>query len=358
LDESIIWNDTQLFDSSIACDFALENELTYLYKSSYRKKISMEKVKKLSMRNDSIEFYIDDVKRGGITRIKKHIKDDYGSKTIYVYKLKDNEDVNTCGLLTMLGGATIQDVKLTSNLPKVTYNKTSYGDSSNGEIEFYNQHENCMDSCNFSVKFEDAVYLPTKKDEVIINGKKISKYSLQKFLSKLYDHSSFTEMFCFISPSMISTRKLEGRDNWKGPQYLMKLVRQMAEDYKESMLEKLHTHNISHGHLHDVFMMTKTDNKLKSIVEEYREYEKESDINYDEVNEVWSMCNLFGIETPRKSEHFDENERFSTPLHEELKKYPLIESGMIRNSYSPRERQLVADYIDMIENNSLTNTYA
>lgn len=363
LDAAVTWNGQALFDSKVTCGIKIDRDMmkdiSYVHKSNYRKKVSVNKdVESIPMRIYNLELYIDDVKRGGISRIRHDIKDGSDSRNIYVYKLREGEDVNNCAFFNALGGATIEDVKLTSNLPKVTYNRVSYSTSVAGEVEYYDQYGKNLLTQNFSVKSEDAVYLPTKKEEVTINGKKISQGLVIKMLKLMYEHAHYDKTFYFVSPSVIENRKLNKRDNWEGPEYFMELFNKMAEFYFDDMNEQVHSHEISHSNLHNIIMMTKTDNEMKKILTDWKEYDENSSKSYDLLNTIWSMCRNLGIKTPEKRDDFDSREKYYKPLNSELEKYPLLSRGIIRSVWNDTDNQMVADYIDLVENSkSLTTVY-
>ena len=353
------WNGVKLFDSMTGCKIEVKGKkIVHVYKSNYRKKVDISRdINDITM-SEGAEFYIDDCKRGGIGRLRQYMKDRNNGANAYVYSLRDGETVNSCEFFKILGDATINDIKLTSNLPKIE--RVSNGESSDkepGKIQFYNQETGKLEECNMSVKYEDAVYIPLKKDIATINHREINVYKIISMLDRIYDETDFDKTVYFVAPSVIKTRKLDERDNWSGPVEIVKSFKELSNIYKDQIKAIRQVSTICHSGFHHIILMTKTDNEAKRIITEYKEYYANTMKDCDKMNDIYMFASNIGLASSiyDLDNEFDVKERFFTPLENELKKYPLISMGCINALWKNEAHRAVADYIDLIESNALTS---
>lgn len=351
LKDALKWNDQPLFDTMTGHKIKVHGDLIHVSKQNYRKKIEVNRDVTDIYFAKQTAFCIDDCKRGGIARIKQDIREYDRSNSIYVYKLKEGETVETCEFLNMLGGAKLEDIILTSKLDKVETNRVSSGPRDNAIIQFFDPGTMTTGSCQFSVKFEDAVYIPVKKDKVTIDGFDVSLHTVVQMLKYCCEVKHFDKKFYFVSPSMISTRKLSGRDNWEGPEYVMNMINDLFDFYKEEIIASQNASEISYENIHNCFLASSSDSNAKNIIKSYLEYKKSIGQNANRVYNIYSFARQLNLTGMFKIEGFDSKAEFCYPLNEEMKKYPLIASGVISYIYREDQIRAVAEYIDMIEAN-------
>jgi hypothetical protein len=321
-----------------------------LYKSGYRSKAETNKdIKSIPLRRD-VRFYIDNCERGGLGRIRQQLKEDVGAGgyTAYIYTPNADETVDNNRLLKILGDATLDAVTLTESLPKVQRK------SSGGSVNYYDEEDGRILSKSMSVKFEDSVYIPTKKGECFINGRWISDSTIAKIIGYIYADIGTDKTFYFLTPSQIKTRKLDERGNWMSETHLVSLIRELGAYHAEETNAIRNQHTIGNGsRFKDVFKKTQTNNRAKEILEAYEEYHNAVNKSYDKLDDIWNLCHKIGLTVHEDdAADIDTKARFEKPLNKELKKYPLLHAGVLNHLWSDDQRQAVADYIDLVENST------
>ena len=356
LNNAIEWNGQKIFDTMVGNKINVEGlGIKQLYKSGYRSKAETNKdVKNIPLRNDC-RFYIDDCERGGLGRIRQELKEDFGANgyTAYIYTVADGETVNANRLLKVLGNATVDDVLLTSSLPKVQ-RKSSGGSGSTvdySQVEYYDEDSGKIMWENMSVKFEDAVYIPMKKGDCTIGHRTFAQSAVIKMLAYIYQDIGTDKTFYFMTPSQIKTRKLEERDNWEGPECVLQLIKDLGEYHSEEInnIRNQHTIGSEYNRYKDVFKMTKTDNKAKEIILAYEEYHASVEKNYHKMDDIWRICHTLGVNLYDTERKIDTTERFQKPFAAQMKQYPMLNGNVLNSLWSDDQRKIVADYIDMIE---------
>ena len=367
LQKSISWNGQKLFDNIINESVSVKNKLSLslLHKSYYRKKIShTNDIDSIVFKSD-MNIIIDDLARGGMSRIKQYMRNSQGEKNVYVYKLQDGETIDNNQLYDILGGPTMEDMVLTSTLPKVEYNRTSNGGGDGlppVQIQVYNEETGQFEDCNMSVKYENAYYFKESKGEATIGSHSVGLHYLANVLT--YMHKNYAEeldgmTFYAVKPSVIKNRKLDERTNWADAITMLRNIFSNAvEKHKQDIIDSKHRFQLSE-HRNEKFVealqMCKIENESKKIAQEYNEYEKRlSKIKQDmdminHMSNIIPMCNhvnFSGITV--------DTTKFSSKFDKSLKKYPMLSVisnamgyGSIRNS----DAQKVAEYIDTIESN-------
>ncbi|NBP01315.1 MAG: hypothetical protein EBU90_14460 [Proteobacteria bacterium] len=356
LNNAIEWNGKKIFDSMVGNKIEVEGlGIKQFYKSGYRSKAETNKdVKSIPLRNDC-RFYIDDCERGGLGRIRQELKENFGANgyTAYIYTVADGETVNANRLLKVLGDATIDDVILTSSLPKVQ-RKSSGGSGSTvdySQVEYYDEESGKILWENMSVKFEDAVYIPTRKGECTIGHRTFDQSSIIKIIGYIYQDIGTDKTFYFLTPSQIKTRKLEERDNWEGSEYLLQLIKDLGAYHSEDINNIRNQHSIGseYGKYKDVFKMTSSNNKAKEIILAYEAYHESIEKNYHKMDDIWRICNTLGFNTNSSQSKIDTEAQFKKPLTKEIKKYPMLNANVLNALWHDDQRRAVANYIDMIE---------
>ena len=369
LQKSISWKGQKLFDNIINESINVKNKLslTFLNKSYYRKKInSSTDVEFINFTGD-MKFFVDDLTRGGLSRIKQYMREEqraYGAEQkCYVYKLKDGETVDNNALYDILGGATKEEVVLTSSLPKVTYDRTNSA-SSDGlppvHVQVFNEETGRFEECNMSVKYENAQYFSESKGRITLGYKDIDiSYiaSALSFMHKHYPDDVDGMTFYAVKPSVIKNRKLTERPNWGDAVVIMNTVFNKAVNkHKQDIIDCNTRLNLSASRnekFANIFAATKTDNEAKRIVKEYNEHEKRISSMKHEMDLVYSISrNIPGCEEVDFSKAKIDNTKFSKKFDNAISKYPMLK--VIANlgyygNVSHSDIGTVVNYIDGIE---------
>jgi hypothetical protein len=360
LQKSITWKDMKLFDS-VAGEYINTKDkilLNSLEKSAYRSKIDIKYGVERMCFGDNVKFFIDNLGRGGLSRIRQYMKNLGVSQVSYVYKLKDNETIDNCNLLAMMGGASKEDVVLTSTLDKVNYNRnTNYSGGSSEptvQIQMFNEETGHFEDCKMSVKYENAHYFKESKDTIDLGYGQISVGYLSKILE--YAHKNYADMisdatFYIIKPSVIKNRKLEERDNWHdGSKLIGEIFNKAVATNKKNIIECQKRYYLSaqrHDRWKDCIAMTTTDNELKRIVCEHEVHMKEINAMRDDMITIYEVSRSFAsVESINFSGIKLDDEMYSKRFDEEIKKYPMLR--LLSNVWSDQDRKLVAGYIDTV----------
>lgn len=358
LNNAIEWNGKKIFDAIIGNKINVEGlGVKMWYKSGYRSKAETHKdVKNIPMRRD-IRFYIDNCDRGGLGRIRQELKDDFGANgyTVYIYDLAEGETVDNNRFLKILGDATVDSVTLTESLPKVQ-RKSSGGSGSSvdySEVNYYDEEAGRILTKNMSVKFEDSVYIPTKKGECSIGGRTINENTLAKIIGYICEDIGTDKTFYFLTPSQIKMRKLDERSNWSSEQHLLDLIKDLGEYHADEINSIRHQHTIGNGYRwKEVFNKTKSANRAKEIMAAYEEYHNSINKSYNKLDDVWNICRSLGMRMHEADTSVDLKARFERPLNAEIKKYPMLYSNVLNTLWGEDQKQAVADYIDLVENST------
>lgn len=363
LKDSMMWNGVKLFESTSMNSVATgTSTVMSASKSHYRSKINIEReLKRIYFDNDTL-FAIDDLKRGGVGRIRQYLKDN-SRGNIYIYTLSENETVDNCAFLDILGGATSKDVILVSSMPKPERQSYTVTDRTYGLVEYFDQYSESFKTCGLSVKEEDAVYIPIRKTrgsyyahDVIINNRTISISVIKQMLIICYQHRFFDKKFIFVPESTVASRKLESRDNWEGPEYFIDMVKDIFTTYKDDIYDMRHAPSIGFTHLHSAILNTSTDNRAKQIVVDYQEKAESLKKNTDICKKIMYACDCLGLSNLMEDrEGFDKKAEFEIPLQNEMNKYPML--GFVSlNWINDSNKQKISDYIDFVENQVLTDS--
>jgi hypothetical protein len=389
LNKAIEWNGKAIFDEMVGNKIKVKSlGLTHLHKSGYRSKSETNKDPEFVPFRRDTRFVIDDLPRGGMTRIRSTLKEEYSNRgytsqgyDVYIYKLRQDliggterpyrydETKDNNKLLDKLGGAKPENVVFTSDMPKPERSSNRSSSVYSAEVKCFNWYG---DSGKFefkkvSVKDQNMVYIPAIKkknrwgddrsDCKLSNFLDISDKALGIYLNllcKYYGVNVYGKTICLMTPSQIKQRKLEDRSNWEGPDFIVDYLKALVKDSAEEIRDIRHAHRCSDRNLHDVILNTTTDNKAKQIVLEFQEYYDRITKNQNDLDHVWKIGNEMGMsDLWAEPEGFDKDAKYFKPLRKEMQKYPLLE-GI--NSSRVFESDMSA-YIDMVENSTkeLTN---
>ena len=221
------------------------------------------------------------------------------------------------------------------------------------EVNYYDEEAGMILSKSMSVKFEDSVYIPTKKGVCSVGGYSIEESILAKILGYIYQDLGTDKTFYFLTPSQIKTRKLDERHNWTMASHVIDLIKELGVYHSETINNIRNQHQIGANYkLKDVFKKTKTNNRAKEIILMYEEYHNSVEKNYNKMDDVWNICRNLGMRLHEANPNIDYKERFEKSLNAEIKKYPILGGNVLSTLWSSDQQQIVADYIDMIEENS------
>ena len=385
LNNAITWNDHDIFDEMIGNKIKVSSlNLTHLHKSGYRSKSETNKDPEFVPFRKDTWFVIDDLPRGGMTRIRSSLKEEFSNRgytsqgyDVYIYKLRQDliggtdqpyrydETKDNNKLLDKLGGAKPENVVFTSDMPKPERSSNRSTSSYSAEVKCFNWYGDSGNPSKFefqkvSVKDQNMVYIPaTKKknrwgddryDCKLSNFLDVSDKALSIYLNllcKYYGVDVYGKTICLMTPSQIKQRKLEDRSNWEGPEFIVDYLKVMVKDFAEDISAIRNAHRCLDRHLHDVILDTNTDNKAKEIVLEYREYYDRITKNQNDLEQIWKIGNEMGMsDLWAEPEDFDKDAKYCDPLRREMQKYPLL-YGVNTSRVSEVD---MSAYIDMVEN--------
>jgi hypothetical protein len=359
ISKSITWNNEKLFDSiaGSSVNVVTGTGIDVMQKNSHRKKIDSTKdIDKLYF-TDNVKFIVDDLNRGGISRIRQMMKDSdstYDKQVNYIYKLSGGETVDRCLLYAILGGATKDDVVLTSSLPKVEYDRSS-SSSSGGVIvqaQVFNEEMSRFEYCNMSVKYENAHYFEECKGIVKVGSIEMPKYNLEMalaFMHKNYYDVVGDARFYIVKPSVIQNRGLTGRDNWHEGSVMVKdIFTDAAQKHRNDILDHSYRQVLSKNGNNvfvEILKLTTTNSRAKQIAAEYHEYNN----RIESVSEDISLIHNFAKKLTNFNTTVTEGHtyiKFANEFDEEMKKYPMLK--VIRYLHNAEEKKIAADYIDSL----------
>ena len=358
LQKSITWNDMKLFDSVSGEYINIKDSgINLLEKSQYRSKVDIKYGLERMCFTVNSKFFIDNLTRGGISRIRQYMKDNGGSQACYVYKLKEGETVDNCRLYGILGDADQTDVVLTSTLDKVNYNRSSYGFTNSGPVvqaRVFNEETGRFEDCNMSVKYENAHYFTESKGSVEIDSHEVDVSFLENVLEYVCkNHSDMVEdaTFYIVKPSVVKNRKLDERGNWtRGVNVLEKVFDHATKTNKQNIINvnrMVPLSNERYDRWKDIIMMT-SNSEVKNIINEYNEYCSNINNIATEMNMIYIMSKMLpNVEKVSFNDVKIDDNKFASKFDKEMKKYPMLR--LLSIPWNDTDRKLVADYIDTIE---------
>jgi hypothetical protein len=358
LQKSITWNDMKLFDS-VAGEYinAKNSGINLMEKSQYRSKVDIKYGVERMHFNVNSKFFIDNLTRGGISRIRQHMKESDGSQACYVYKLKEGETIDNCSLYGIMGDAGQEDVVLTSTLDKVNYNRSSNGFTNSGPVvqaRVFNEETGHFEDCSMSVKYENAHYFTESKGSVEIGPHEVNVSYLENVLEyACKNHSDMIEdaTFYIVKPSVVKNRKLNERDNWtRGVSVLEKVFDYATKANKQSIIDvnrRVPLSNDRYDRWKDVVTMS-SNSEVKNIINEYNTYCSNINKISTEMNMIYSMSKMLpNVEQVTFNDVKTDDDRFAAKFDKEMKKYPMLK--LLSIPWNETDRKLVVDYMDTIE---------
>ena len=364
LDQSPVWNGEDLFDTMIGNKVAVPTKdghrlisITRYSTNGWHKKVDIgHQLENVYFAKD-IKLVVDNLKRGGISRIRKYIKDNdfHNGATIYCHVV--GEDGSPEEFYEFLGGATEEDVIFTADLPKRAYDRSSYGGGSAVHAQVYDHELGSFVACNMSVKYENAHYFEESRGDVYFGGTYWMVSQLVDTIKTLahhgYDLSEYS--FYLIKPSVATNRNLGSRDDWTlGHKVIEDAIRNAREDHLDNIVKVVTQYDLSNennGKYRDVLGMTKTDNKAKSIMAEYDEYVEEIKVIEAEMRTLQRLIDRCpSVEDIDYEMVTDEDEKFAIPFDKEFEKYPMLKHASGGYWMDSDKQEDCAKYIDLVEN--------
>jgi hypothetical protein len=214
-----------------------------------------------------------------------------------------------------------------------------------------------------SVKYENAYYFTESKGEVHISSSSygvVQIYYLEKILSYIHDnHNDEVEgkTFYIVKPSVAKNRKLDERSNWHlGYEFIRKILTDIISYNHQDIYDIMNRQSLSRNFTTrwvEIINMTKNPSAVKNIIFEYNEYVSRLDNICEKVEVIRQMASSFRFTFPGRDSNFVDD-RFAPRFDKEMSKYKILQ--VIRNvPYSDEDRQIIADYIDSIEQVSVLN---
>jgi len=324
-------------------------------------------VEKIHFKADT-KFVVDDLKRGGISRLRRWMQDQGDSKAVYAYYFKAEDDRPVSEFLELLGGATEEDIMLTSSLPQPVYNR-SYSGGGGGSIpaQVYDHDTGHFVSCKMSVKYEDAYYIEESRGEVRIEefgfdseGEWVQKYGtmlpvsyvstmIEELIEMGYDLSD--KNFYLVKPSVIRNSKLKERENWSdGCRILHDAAEQAMNDNLDDIrkvLTKPELADEASERWAEVVRMSKSDSEVKHVVSEYDDHVAEIEAVKGKVGKIRKFMHTFDLKVD-VVEQAKTMDRFTKRYDKLMTKYPMLEE--VGGYWMDEDtKQNCADYIDLVE---------
>ena len=376
LQKSIMWkvegkDGIKLFDSVSGqmLDIVNNKNISYGHTSGYRCKWNVAKAVDKMFFKKNMTFIIDNLNRGGLTRIKQAAKEDsYEYTHVYIYKLAEGETVDKCFLHDMLGGITRSEIVTTSSLPPIEYNRARKSDGSQyvpATVKRFSPQTQAFEDCKMSVKYTNAHYLVSNRDAIDVGVGTINIQTLQDTL--IHAYNVYPEIlkdmnFYILKQSTVNTSKLQGRSNWScGSKILGDILKQSVIANKQNIMnithrKQLSTHrkyNNANGNICKAILMSKTNSGVKRLISEYQQYASNITKIEDTVkmiSRVYSLC-FSNIAGPTAEEISNmQMDEFTKTFDIEIQKYPMLELTDDYDLSRPSLQAVVANYVDSVEN--------
>ena len=365
LDQSPVWNGEDLFDTMIGNKVTVPTKdgnrlisITRYSTNGWHKKVDIDHGLENVYFASDIKLVVDNLKKGGISRIRRYIKENEGNNGATIYCHRVGENGSPAEFYEFLGGATEEDVIFTADLPKMVYDRSSSGGGGPAvHAQVYDHELGSFVVCNMSVKYENAHYFEESRGDVHFGGTYWGITALAdaiKILDSMgYDLSEHA--FYLIKPSVATNRNLGSRENWTlGHKVIQDAVSKAREDHLDNII-RVYTQydltNENNGKFRDVLGMTKTDNKAKSIMAEYDEYVEEIKVIESEMRTLQRLIDRCpSVEKCEWETVEDEDEKFAIPFDKEFEKYPMLEHASGGYWMDGDKKEDCAKYIDLVEN--------
>jgi hypothetical protein len=366
LNKSITWNDVKLFDNMAGEYIEINKKLSVssAEKSSYRSKIEVKKdIERIVFSPYYYKsiFFVDDLKRGGISRIRQAMKDKYNTgmnQYHYIYKLREGETAENCQLLTLMGDATTEDIVLTSSLEKVNYDRSSSGGGGPAiQARVFNPETAQFEICNMSVKYENAHYFAESRNIIDIGHRNSDENTLAHILN--YIHENHEDMlgdavFYLLKPSVVENRKIAFRDNWtKGETILTTIFNNIIDMNEDNIKIALTPTSLSKQNLNKwmpVLEKTSEYNLARETAVEFKEHTTKFNKIKDDILPIYEMSKLIPNVRSINIGQIKPDNRFIDIFDAEMSKYELLRFMSV--PYNENDQKAIARYIDSVERDS------
>jgi len=365
----IKWNSTDLFDNQFSQIYIGDIEglvVRVYYRDGWKKAVQTDSVTKLRI-DPSAVIFVDDLKRGGISRIKNHVKEnttsgryEHGDSKFKVYKVNGTDEA--IAEFRELVGCDESHISKTSDLDKPISNR--YYDSSerrtsvvrwNGGTRSWKKGGNWSDvdidlnDGGYFVRIDryelsqthgmypDLDTLGQVVDHLIALGYDIDKDKIYGIKNVVANRASFDKL-----------SRLEGK--WVDiTQLAQKVANSISEEDKQLIEDRMSVRDMFDNlevdikELKKVSRKTATENNgLKQIVALKDYYDKQQEEKKAE--DIYQLCRIYRT-LPDKVEN-----KHSSHLEACLDKYPLIKI-MTKRYYGIEEDMVeeLARYVDLVE---------
>ena len=365
----IKWNSTDLFDNQFGQIYIGDIEglvVRVYYRDGWKKAVQTDSVEKLLI-DPSAVIFVDDLKRGGISRIKNHVKEnttsgryEHGDSKFKVYKVTGTNEA--IAEFRELVGCDESHISKTSDLDKPISNR--YYDSSerrtsvvrwNGGTRSWKKGGNWSDvdidlnDGGYFVRIDryelsqthgmypDLDTLGQVVDHLIALGYDIDKDKIYGIKNVVANRASFDKL-----------SRLEGK--WVDiTQLAQKVANSISEEDKQLIEDRMSVRDMFDNlevdikELKKVSRKTATENNgLKQIVALKDYYDKQQEEKKAE--DIYHLCRIYRT-LPDEVEN-----KHSSHLEACLNKYPLIKI-MTKRYYGIEEDMVeeLARYVDLIE---------
>ena len=368
----IKWNDNDLFDNQFSQIYIGDIEglvVRVYYRDGWKKAVQTDSVEKLLV-DPSAVIFVDDLKSGGISRIKNHVKEntssgryEHGDSKFKVYKV--NGTTEAISKFRELVGCDDSHLSKTSELDKPISNR--YYDSSerrtsvvrwNGGTRSWKKGGNWSDvdidlnDGGYFVRIDryelsqthgmypDLDTLGQVVDHLIALGYDIDKDKIYGIKNVVANRASFDKL-----------SRLEGK--WVDiTQLAQKVANSISEEDKQLIEDRMSVRamfdnlGIEIRELRGVADNTTTENNgLKQIMALYDHIKKQQEEKKAE--DIYHLCRIYRT-LPDEVEN-----KHSSHLEACLAKYPLI--TLVTDRYRSIDKELIpelARYVDLIEASS------
>ena len=349
LDSGIEWGGEELFENKMGHYVECDSSFRIYSKDNWRETVSLDTSKRVHF-GDRFSYVFDDLKRGGVGRVRQWLKLHSGSKTAHFFRNGDFTVDQVCEILS----CEPSDLKMTSSLDRVESSYRSSGGGGGPKASYYEDGQ--WFECSVSVKQEDAYYILESR------GKLPEFYNrdmmhLSRDMKRLEDMGhDFSDYNIFlIKPSAAKTMKLYGRKNWTNfmPVFQQKVREELAEHAEDIKLVKNQSSLCKWDDdiIEGICKETKSDNKLEKLFNTYKKCQERVDSVRDEVRLVERLQQLWDVHYS-----YDDSNAisFEHQFEDLMNRYPMFKA-LDENSSSwtrcltEEEIKAVATYIDLIE---------
>jgi hypothetical protein len=261
---------------------------------------------------------------------------------IYLYEGDKLEDFQE-----LLGGAEESDIIKLSTLPKPVYNSGNHG----GGIPCLTFDENLgrFVHSKMSVKYDDAIYFTEAHNKIHLYTP-ASTDAVETLLNNLLELGcDFEGTFYTVKPSMVSSKNLKGRPNWRSAKDVIeKCVQELLNERAESYYLLNHTGQESHLDVNLAQDLFGANQDVLDLVKEYQDYLEDignAKKNTAELSKLNWIITRFNLKADLSGFPEYKPKKFQKRFDKILSKYPLLK----HIHYSNSNKSDLVQYINQID---------